>query len=102
MFYHARSHTHTHTHTHTPESLAYLTAVTHNVTEEADALAESLTTHLDKVQILYHISFVKSLCVATHFCVCSPEDHVICNYLYVHGGRMEYNMSRLCLSCFLY
>ena len=32
------------------DSLAYLTAATHGLTEEADAMAESLTARLDKVR----------------------------------------------------
>ena len=31
------------------DSLAYLTAATHGLTEEAEAIAETLSAHLDKV-----------------------------------------------------
>ena len=36
------------------ESLAYLTAATHGLSEEAESLAESLNTHLDKVMYSTH------------------------------------------------
>ena len=62
---HAHTHTHTHTHTHS-DSLAYLTAATHGLTEEAASIAETLSTQLDKVPVLsssdaYPLSFQLAL-----------------------------------------
>jgi hypothetical protein len=39
------------------DSLAYLTAATHGLTEEADSIAETLSARLDKVGVDHHIRY---------------------------------------------
>ena len=50
MHEHTHTRTRTHIHTHS-DSLAYLTAATHGLTEEATSIAETLGTQLDKVPV---------------------------------------------------
>ena len=49
------------------ESLAYLTAATHGLSEEAESLAESLNTHLDKVMYSTHACMhVRTACMSIY------------------------------------